>query len=200
MQQTIYLMRHGETVWNRDGRFQGRRDSPLTPRGLDQARRAGATLARHISDRAVWTIVASPLGRALHTTAIVCRVLGIDPARIETDARLSEIDVGDWAGLTEEDIEAASPGALDGAGRDDWIFRSPGGESYEDVAGRVGAWLADAASHERLIVVAHGFTGRLLRSLYLGLPREIGLALEDPQDAIFRLSGGASERIACADW
>ncbi len=127
-------------------------------------------------------------------------MLGIDPARIETDARLSEIDVGDWAGLTEEDIEAASPGALDGAGRDDWIFRSPGGESYEDVAGRVGAWLADAASHERLIVVAHGFTGRLLRSLYLGLPREIGLALEDPQDAIFRLSGGASERIACADW
>ncbi len=144
MQQTIYLTRHGETAWNRSQRFQGRLDSPLTPLGLDQARRVGTTLARHIGDRAGWTIVASLLGRARHTAAIVCRVLGIDPARIETDARLSEIDVGEWAGLTEEAIEAASPGALDGTGRHDWIFRSPGGESYDDVAGRVRAWLDDA--------------------------------------------------------
>jgi broad specificity phosphatase PhoE len=200
MPATLFLMRHGETVWNRDQRFQGQRDSPLTARGLDQARRMGATLAHHIPDRAGWTIVASPLGRAQHTARIICQVVGFDPVQIASDARLNEVDVGDWAGLTHEEIEAASPGVLDGSTRYDWIFRAPHGETYDDMTERVCAFLADAGSAERLIVVAHGVTGRLLRSLYLDLPKEDGLALEASQDAIFRLSGGAVDRIPCLAW
>ena len=196
----IYLARHGETVWNRDGRFQGRLDSPLTPLGLDQARRMGATLAHHLRDRTGWIVVASPLERARQTARIICQVLGFDPARIASDARLSEVDVGDWAGLTHEEIEVASPGALDGSSRHDWVFRAPNGETYEAMEGRVRAFLAEMAPRGRLIVVAHGVTGRLLRGLYLGLPIAAGLALEVPQDALFRLSDGAVERIACLGW
>lgn len=196
----MYLARHGETVWNRDQRFQGRRDSPLTALGLDQARRMGATLAHHIPDRAGWAIVASPLGRARQTARIICQVLGLDPARIASDARLSEVDVGDWAGLTHEEIEAASPGALDGSSRYDWIFRAPNGETFDDMAGRVRAFFADTASHGRLIVIAHGVTGRLLRGIYLDLSKAEGLTLEAPQDAIFRLSGGSVDRIPCLGW
>src|SRR5437588_638163 len=99
--QTIYLARHGETVWNRDGRFQGRLDSPLTRRGLDQARRMGETLAARIprGERRDWTIVASPLGRAQHTARIIAGILGLAGADIETEARLAEVDIGSWAGL-----------------------------------------------------------------------------------------------------
>ena len=195
----IYLARHGETVWNRDGRFQGRLDSPLTARGLDQARRMGETLALHIerSERAGWTLVASPLGRAQHTARIIAGILGLAAAGIESEARLAEVDIGSWAGLDMEEIEACSPGALDGATRHDWHFRAPDGESHAAMTERIAAFLAAAAGRERLIVVAHGVTGRILRGLYLALPSAAALGLEAPQDAIFRLSGGAAERIAC---
>jgi broad specificity phosphatase PhoE len=198
--RTIYLARHGETVWNRDGRFQGRLDSPLTARGLDQARRMGETLARHIDrgERAGWAIVASPLGRAQHTARIIAGVLGIETARIESDERLAEIDIGSWAGLDMEEIEACSPGALDGSNRHDWHFRAPDGESHAAMAGRIAAFLAAASDRTQLILVAHGVTGRVLRGLYLGLPRMAALQLEAPQDAIFRLGDSAVERIDCS--
>jgi broad specificity phosphatase PhoE len=193
----IYLARHGETEWNRDQRFQGQLDSPLTRRGLEQARRMGETLVRRIRERAGWTIIASPLGRALHTARIIAGILGIAEASIETDSRLAEVDFGSWAGLGHEDIEACSPGTLDGATQYDWFFRAPDGETYEAMRGRVAAFLAAAGAREKLIVVAHGVTGRILRGLYLGLSKEGGLELEAPQDAIFRLSGGAVERVPC---
>lgn len=196
----IYLARHGETVWNRDQRFQGQLDSPLTPRGLDQARRMGATLAQRIRERAGWTIIASPLGRAQHTARIVAGILDIAEPRIESDGRLAEVDFGSWAGLSHEEIEACSPGALDGSTRHDWYFRAPDGETYAAVRGRIAAWLAETAAREKLIVVAHGVTNRILRGIYLGLSKEAGLELEAPQDAIFHLGGGAVERIPCPGW
>jgi broad specificity phosphatase PhoE len=197
--QILYLARHGETVWNRDGRFQGRLDSPLTPRGLDQARAMGEALARRIvrHERAAWAIVASPLGRAQHTARIIANILGSAGSAIESDARLAEIDIGSWAGLDMAEIESCSPGALDGATRHDWHFRAPDGESQAAMTARVGEFLAATAGRERLILVAHGVTSRLLRGLYLALPGAAALQLEAPQDAIFRLSGGTVERIAC---
>jgi broad specificity phosphatase PhoE len=199
--QTIYLMRHGETVWNRDGRLQGRLDSPLTARGLDQARLMGGTLARRIArgERTDWTIIASPLGRAQHTARIIADILGIAASAIASDERLAEVDIGRWAGLDMEEIESCSPGALDGTTRNDWHFRSPDGESHTATTERIAAFLAATANRERLIVVAHGVTGRILRGLYLALPSVAALELEAPQDAIFRLSGGAVERIACGE-
>ncbi|HEX3498463.1 MAG TPA: histidine phosphatase family protein [Stellaceae bacterium] len=197
--QVIYLTRHGETVWNRDGRFQGRRDSPLTARGEEQARRMGEALTQHIhrSERDDWTIVASPLGRAQHTARIIAGILGLSAARIESEARLEESDIGAWTALDFAEIEACSPGALDGSTRHDWYFRAPDGETHAAMAERVAAFLAASASRERLILVAHGVTGRVLRGLYLGLASEAALQLEAPQDAMFRLGGGAVERIDC---
>jgi broad specificity phosphatase PhoE len=130
--QILYVARHGETVWNRDGRFQGRLDSPLTRRGLDQARRMSETLAQLIprSERQGWTIVASPLGRAQHTARIIAGILGLAGAGMETEARLAEVDIGSWAGLDMAEIEACSPRALDGTTRHDWHFRAPDGESH----------------------------------------------------------------------
>jgi broad specificity phosphatase PhoE len=199
--QILYLARHGETVWNRDGRFQGRLDSPLTRLGLDQARRMGETLAQLIprSERQDWTIVASPLGRAQHTARIIAGILGLAGAGMETEARLAEVDIGSWAGLDMAEIEACSSGALDGTTRHDWHFRAPDGESHAAMSERIASFLAAASHRERLILVGHGVTSRVLRGRYLGISGEAALQLEAPQDAIFRLSGGMIDEIPCAD-
>jgi broad specificity phosphatase PhoE len=194
---TIYLMRHGETVWNRERRFQGRLDSPLTERGQAQARRMGEMLEALV-DRESIAIVASPLGRARATAATVATVLGSPPERIETDARLNEIDVGIWSGLTYGEIASRWPDAITPASRRDWFFRSPDGETYDEIATRVRSFLDGAAARRTLIVVAHGITSRLLRGLYLGLSRSDLLRLELSQEAIFKLAEGRVERLDCA--
>ncbi len=125
---TIYLVRHGETEWNRAGRVQGHLDSPLTRRGEAQAQAVGAALGALLDGDDV-ALVASPLGRTLATARIIRRALGRDAAAIATDDRLREISWGDWDGLTFEEIEARDPGELarrrDGRGDQ----RPPGGES-----------------------------------------------------------------------
>ena len=68
-----------------------------------------------------------------------------------------------------DEVEARWPRPLDGAGRYDWYFRSPDGETLDDLTARVRQWLADAAGRDRMIAVSHGVTSRCLRGLYGGL-------------------------------
>ncbi len=190
----FYLVRHGQTAFNAEGRFQGGLDSPLTPLGQDQAARVGRLLKGLIGSPEDWLIQASPLGRTVHTAQIICAELGAD---FTTDARLAEVRMGEWDGLTDEEIEAASPGLRDGSSRYDFFFRAPGGEGYQAFASRLGDWLAEAAADSRpRLAISHGVAGRVLRGLYLGLDRAEALRLETPQDAVFRLSEGRVERIA----
>lgn len=199
MHQLIYLTLHGETEWNREHRFQGRLDSPLTPMGIDQAAQMGATLGALITKQDGWEVISSTLPRARTTAGIICNELGIKPESMELDARLAEIDVGSWSGLTREEIDRRWPGALDGFNRYDWIFQSPDGESLEDLSRRLEAWLYDTRKRPQLIVVAHGIVSRILRGLYAGLPRDEMLALEISRTAVFRLTAGKIERIDCGN-
>lgn len=180
----IYLVRHGETEWNATGRYQGGMDSPLTPRGVRQAEACGRKLMS-ITGR-VDGMHASPLGRVRHTTAIL-RSYRDYPA-VQWDARLKEVSVGSWDGLTDVDIEACWPGRLDGSTPFDWFFRSPDGESYDNAMARVRSWLNEVTG--TIVVVSHGLTGRLIRGAYLGLGREDALSLPVPQDVIWVLSDG----------
>ena len=191
----IYLVRHGRTVFNQEGRYQGGLDSPLTPLGLGQAARVGRLLRGLIGDPADWTIQASPLGRTRHTAQIICREIG-QGATFTEDARLVEVNMGAWDGLTRPEIEAQFPDRLEGTSGYDFFFRAPGGESYRDLADRLGAWLAEAQADPRpRIAVSHGVSGRVLRGLYLNLDPAEALRLEAPQDAVFRLDGGQAQRI-----
>ena len=197
---TIYLVRHGETEWNRAGRMQGHLDSPLTARGEAQARAVGEAL-RELIDGDGFDIVASPLGRTRATAAIICDALGNEAISIATDDRLREISWGDWDGLTFDEIEARDPGELARRRHDRWDHRPPGGESYAATARRAADWLAGLDSlaganlARPLIAVSHGGIGRLLRGLYAGLPRDQTLALEQPQDAFHLLRDGQIGRI-----
>ena len=190
---TLYLLRHGETEFNVEGRYQGQRDSPLTPRGRDQARRHGALLKTLIVEPESWRVVASPLGRAMATARIVCAALGLPEDAIETDARLKEMAFGEWEGLTPAEIQARHPEAWAARCADRWHHLRPGGESYALLAARVGAFLRDVQGDA--IVVGHGGAGRVLRGLYGRLSEDQIVALDEPQDAIFRLTQGTVARI-----
>jgi broad specificity phosphatase PhoE len=190
---TILLLRHGETEWNLERRYQGRFDSPLTERGAAQARAIGRLLAG-LPAAVAAPIVASPQGRARRTAEIIREELGSAGA-VRVDERLRELTLGSWDGLTYGEIEAVSPGIFDDGGPE-WCFRAPDGESYDAFAARAGEWLGEQNDAAPIIVVAHGLVGRVLRGLYAGLPREVALTLPVPQDRIYRLSNGAIEQLA----
>lgn len=190
---TIFLVRHGETEWNRARRYQGWGDSPLTPLGIAQAEAFGRRLAG-IPDAAIAPIVASPIGRARRTAEIIAECLGraVPPL---LDERLREISLGSWDGRDRRDIVADAPAMFEGEGRWEWYFQTPDGETYDGFAGRIAAWLAEPREAP-LIVVAHGVVTRVLRGLYAGLPRSEALRLAVPQDRIFRLEAGRIGEIA----
>jgi broad specificity phosphatase PhoE len=189
----IYLVRHGETEWNRVRRYQGWSDSPLTERGLAQAEAIGHLL-RGLPEAQSAELVASPIGRARHTAEIIGDCLG-RTAPLRFDDRLREISLGSWDGLDRAEIAALRPGIFDGDSYHEWYFATPDGETYDVFAGRVAAWLAEAADWP-LIVVTHGIVTRVLRGLYASLPRREALRLPVPQDRIFRLANGSIEEIA----
>jgi probable phosphoglycerate mutase len=191
---TIFLVRHGETEWNRERRYQGGLDSPLTPGGVTQARAVGRLLAS-LPEAISAPIVASPQGRARHTAELIREELG-GGEKLSFDERLRELTTGAWDGLAYAEIEAQSPGIFDGDGRYEWYFRAPGGESWEALAARLGEWLGEQDPDATVITVAHGLVSRVLRGLYAGMPRAAALSLPVPQDRIFRLACGTVETLA----
>ena len=188
---TIFLVRHGETEWNRARRYQGWSDSPLTAHGIAQAKAIGRRLCALPGAMAA-EIVASPIGRARRTAEIIAECLSRETI-LRFDDRLKEISIGAWDGLHRDEIAALCPGIFD---HDyyEWYFRTPDGETYDEFAARVASWLADAGDVP-LIVVTHGIVTRVLRGLYARLPRGTALSLPVPQDRIFRLAGGRIEEI-----
>lgn len=145
------LLRHAPTEWNREGRIQGHRDSPLTPAGGALAEAWGRRLAGWDFQR----MVASDLGRARATAA------RIDPdGRLPrtTDPRLREQDWGAWTGLRLSDIRRRFPRELARQEAQGWDFRPPGGESRREVADRGRTALLDMGARwpgQRVLVVTH---------------------------------------------
>jgi broad specificity phosphatase PhoE len=193
----IFLVRHGETEWNRVRRYQGWGDSPLTARGVAQAEAIGRRLCT-LREAEAAEIVASPIGRTRRTAEIIRGQItagGLGrAASLRFDERLREISIGAWDGLDRDEIAALSPGIFDGDGRHEWYFRTPDGETYDDFAARIAAWLAEQEGRS-VIAVTHGIVTRVMRGLYAGLPRATALSLPVPQDRIFHLAGGTIAEI-----
>ena len=141
---TMLVVRHGQTTWNAEKRWQGRADSPLSTLGIAQAQSAAHVL------EPVDVVVTSSLSRAHDTGTIIGDALG---SPVFTDESLVERDVGAWTGLTFDEIEAGWPGVLGSGGHPE------GWESDDDVAARGLAALkriASAHPGERVLVVTHG--------------------------------------------
>jgi broad specificity phosphatase PhoE len=123
---TLVLVRHGETDWNRERRFQGHADTPLN----DVGRRQAVELAKTLRDERLTAVYTSPLRRASETARIVASALGLDAWELDA---LREIDVGDWQGLTVDEIKTRFPERADVAWRSGW----QNGETHEELAARV---------------------------------------------------------------
>ena len=121
--EIVYLARHGETEWNREGRRQGRLDSPLTQKGWDQAQR----LARFVTTLSPTPdgLSSSPLGRAIATAEVCSKEIGL-PVVVVDD--LAELDHGRITGMTSSDVDEAFPGELERREEDKYAWRFPGGE------------------------------------------------------------------------
>lgn len=203
MQHPIYLFRHGETVWNAEKRAQGHLDSPLTDAGRAQARAMGRALAQELARAGfgVGAVVvrASPLGRVRETLALAAETSGIAHDESCFDHRLREYSWGDWDGLNGPEIEARFPNQMAVRLLDKWNYYPPNGENYAMVTERAQAALDDIvalAAGKPVAVFAHGAIGRVMRGLFLRAPQADILAMDQPQDAFYRLHDGVAHRIA----
>ena len=185
----FYVLRHGETEWNRLGLLQGRQDSPLTALGRARAAAMGRCIAALAGDTADLELWSSPLGRARETAAIVARVLGRDAATIRYDARLAELDHGTWEGRTFTAIKREEPEAWAERYRDRFRNPLPGGESYVDALARARAWAGERDPAARHVVVGHGSFNRMLVAALTGLAPETLLDMAGLQDAVIVIEG-----------
>jgi probable phosphoglycerate mutase len=160
----VYYIRHGETAWNAEGRFQGSRDIPLNERGRTQASAAGEILrdliARDARQPHHLGYVSSPLGRARTTMGLLRGSLGLPVDGYAIEHRLREIGWGDWEGLTIPEMQAHDPTTFAARRKDRWGVTAPKGETYAEVATRMRGWLHELTSDT--VAVAHGGTMRAL--------------------------------------
>ncbi len=182
---TIYFIRHGETEWNAEARYQGQADIPMNARGRAQAKRNGETLRPLLPKIANADYVASLLARARETMQIVRTVLGLPPDDFRIDDRLNEAHYGNWQGTLAADLPRVDAEGIRARTRDPFRWRPHGGESYEDLMARAVPWL-DATERDT-VVVSHGGVSRVLRGHILGLDLKSVPLLDVPQDRVLVL-------------
>jgi broad specificity phosphatase PhoE len=162
----LWLVRHGQTDWNLAGRYQGQSDVPLNETGRQQAFSAAAQLAGGAFD----ALFSSDLCRALETATVIGAAIGLP---VIQDARLREIDQGDWEGLLVEEIRLRYAAEWALRQGDAGSVRPPGGESVEEVAARVYSALDEIALRYpdgRIVVVCHGLAIATVVCHVRGLP------------------------------
>lgn len=162
---TFYFVRHGETIWNFEGRWQGWQDSPLTEKGQEQA----AEAARKLQGCGATQLFTSDVGRALQTADIIGEELHLYAQR---ESLLRERFYGEFEGLTSDEIDAKFPGVRYEAGRDlRDTWRPIGGESLVEVGSRVMTFIRTAAVHypgKTVVAVTHSGVLRTLDSVASG--------------------------------
>lgn len=151
----ILVARHGETLFNVQGRWQGRSDSPLTDRGLAQARELG----RALSTEPIAAVYSSDLGRAMQTALEVATIHGLT---VRPDVRLREIETGGFTHKNWAEIDAEYPGQREAWRTAPGKMRLPGGETLLEAQGRALAFFAEVMpSHadQTIVVISHGGIG-----------------------------------------
>lgn len=151
----LWLIRHGESTWNRENRIQGQSDPPLSDLGILQAKALARRLARYTFDAAF----SSDLQRAYHTAQ-----LALPATELRCDARLREIHFGVLEGKIWEGLEGDEGRILESWREDPYHNRLPGGESYRDLAARMAEWIESLPRSGRFVAFAHG--GSIRSALY----------------------------------
>ena len=194
----LFIARHGETIFNLAGRIQGEHvHTPLTRTGFAQADEMGRALALHLAtEEPVLDLIASDTDRALQTLSVIAEHVGADWHQARSDARLREIDMGEWGGAWYRDL--AGKLEIDEEERL-FVTVAPGGEDYRAIAKRLEHWLGEQEFQHDAVLISHGMTSRVLRGLLTGLdphPRfEAPIAQGLPQGSIVEIVDGVETVI-----
>ena len=163
----FYIVRHGQTQWNTERRFQGWLDSPLTETGIQRAEALKMNL-QHIDFDAYFT---SPSPRASKTMALIAK----EPGVVRQDIRLREIMLGNWQGMTHDDIEVLYPEQLALFYNQPELFELHEAETYHDVHARVVSFIEsikaefDRENEEKnILIVTHGVTLMVFQLIFDG--------------------------------
>ena len=163
----IYLTRHSKTVWNEEKRLQGRLDSPLTNKGIENA----YSLKEYIKDMKFDYVFSSPILRAYTTAKIL-----FDERNIIQDERLVEMNFGEFEGKKISEIINNSDKLYYQLWHEPHLFtRIPQGESYDEVIGRVNSFLNDLKQYpnqSNIFIVTHGMFFIVLLATMLGLEKK----------------------------
>lgn len=163
----VALVRHGETEWNKLGRFLGQLDIGLNPRGLAQARETALAMA----DWGHTVVYASPLAR---TMQVALEISKLDDVPVVPVEGMKELDLGDVEGVTGEEMRSLWSGVYAAWRENPATVVMPNGESLAQLQDRAwGAWLELEAAHsenDSLVVVSHNFAIRTLVAKLLGMP------------------------------
>lgn len=178
----LLIVRHGQSIWNAEGRWQGQADPPLSAEGEVQARTAAHRLAAVPGGVTFDLVVSSDLGRAVRTAELMAVLLGVD-ADLVVEPGLREYDVGEWSGRTRAEIEARWPGALEQWGRGT-LTAPPGGEDRSALDARV-----VRAGRRVAAVAAERRAGRILAVAHGGVIRALARATGRPERPIGHLAG-----------
>jgi alpha-ribazole phosphatase len=150
----LCLIRHGQTDWNLEGRYQGQSDVPLNEKGFEQAR----SLVGQLDGRSFAAIFSSDLMRARQTAEHIAKDLGLT---VQIEPRLREINQGEWEGVLVDDIKARYAEIWSQRTMDPANVRPPGGETVREVAERVSAALDDISRlfpNGQVLIVSHGLS------------------------------------------
>ena len=188
---TLYLIRHGQTDWNRDSRYQGQRDIPLNDTGRAQARRQGEVLKSRMPGLAAADFVSSPLERAVETMQLIRSVLGLEADSYRMDPAILELSYGHWEGELASELSEKDPAGVAGKASDPFGWQPIGGESYCDLQRRIAAWL-DGLERDT-VAITHGGVSRVARGALLGIDPDLVPFLDVPQDKILLLRYGVMD-------
>ena len=178
-----FILRHGQTEWNAEARYQGHLNSPLTPLGRFQAFQQGEILRARGLDLPVFS---SPLGRARDTALIATAHLKTE---LILEPHLREITMGEFDGMTKEEIVSAYPD-FDPYVKG-WTAEAYGGESHTEAYARARSVL-DALQMSS-ILVTHGVFSKYLRGTFLGLSHDETIHLPQEQGCVYVLGPDGEE-------
>ncbi len=187
----LYVIRHGETDWNREKRFQGQTDIPLNDLGRTQARTNGETLSRLGVGFDAHVFISSPLSRAAETMHIARAAMGLPAGDFTFDDRLKEVSYGDWESHTLAELKAAIPDEVKRRSRDKWRYTPPNGESYAQLCTRVEDFLGGL--DKPAVVATHGGVLRALFHLFEGVAGPEAAIRAVPQDRVYAVIDGRGD-------
>lgn len=188
----IYFIRHGQTDWNKDQRFQGQRDIPLNDHGRAQALQNGNALRGHFEQQQIdpntldW--FCSPLGRTKETMRLVRSRFKTSLPQVEYDERLKEISFGILEGVLLSEMQRDHPEEFAARTRSKWEHLPPKGENYHQLIERLSRFGQDLRGPA--VIVAHGGVARALRGHLAGAPQEELNDWPAPQDKIMCFDHG----------